>query len=72
MSNFCHVQEFEKLIGKVLQYNPPEDCGVNRINILLMGGVGAGKSSFTSSIDSIFEQRISRYASPLFNPETNK
>lgn len=39
--------------------------GVKRINILLMGGVGSGKSSFISSIDSIFEQRISRYATTV-------
>lgn len=59
------AQEFEKLVEKVVEYQPPEESGVGRINILLMGGVGAGKSSFTSSVDSVFNQRISRYETTL-------
>ena len=35
---------------------------LSKVNILLVGGVGAGKSSLISSIDSIFKQRISRRA----------
>eukprot|EP00884_Botryococcus_braunii_P012107 jgi/Botrbrau1/20898/Bobra.0135s0029.1 len=54
--------EFEKLLFKVVQYATPADSGAEKVNILLMGGVGGGKSSFISSLDSIFEGRISRRA----------
>jgi len=41
-------------------FKPPAD--LPKVNILLTGEVGAGKSSLISSIDSIFKRRISRRA----------
>jgi predicted Ser/Thr protein kinase len=57
------AQELEKLVSKVVGYAPPPGSGTKKINLLLMGGVGSGKSSLVSSLDGIFEGRISRWAS---------
>jgi hypothetical protein len=54
------MQELEKLVSKVVGFAPPPDSGTKRVNLLLMGGVGGGKSSLVSSLDGIFEGRISR------------
>jgi predicted GTPase len=54
------LQELEKLVSKVVGFAPPPGSGTKKINILLMGGVGSGKSSLVSSLDGIFEGRISR------------
>lgn len=54
------MQDFEGVIKNVVSFSPPD--GVDRVNILLMGGVGSGKSSFISSIHSVLEERISRQA----------
>jgi hypothetical protein len=54
------MQELEKLVSKVVGFAPPPDSRTSKINLLIMGGVGSGKSSLVSSLDGIFEGRISR------------
>ena len=41
-------------------FKPPR--GLPKVNILLVGAAGAGKSSLISSVDSVFKARISRRA----------
>lgn len=51
------------LQNKVFQHSPQEaGLSVPVLNLLLLGGVGAGKSSIVSTIDSICKGRISRRA----------
>lgn len=48
---------------EVFGFNPrKQSMPVDTINILLCGGVGAGKSSIASTVDSICQGRISRRA----------
>lgn len=54
-------QDFREAINYVISALPLN--GIENVNILLMGGVGSGKSSFVSSVDSVIENRISRYVS---------
>ena len=57
------MQDSKRLQNKVLSFDPKaRNLPVDSINILLCGGVGAGKSSFVSTIDSLFEGRTSRLA----------
>ncbi|KAL0025651.1 hypothetical protein WJX77_001097 [Trebouxia sp. C0004] len=56
-------EDGRKLQDKVLSFDPrAKRLPVDSINILLCGGVGAGKSSFVSTIDSLCEGRTSRLA----------
>lgn len=54
------VQEYTRCFNKVVKFAAPRE--VPRINMLLFGGVGAGKSSLVSSVDSLFKGRMSRRA----------
>jgi len=57
------LQDSTALQKDVFKFNPAnEGLGVKTINILLCGGVGAGKSSIVSTVDSLFQGRISRRA----------
>ncbi|KAL0054474.1 hypothetical protein WJX82_009395 [Trebouxia sp. C0006] len=57
------AQESVALQKTICTFNPAaEGLGVKTINILLCGGVGAGKSSIVSTVDSLFQGRISRRA----------
>ncbi|XP_056001626.1 interferon-induced protein 44-like [Ostrea edulis] len=46
----------------VSKYHPIEDTSVTNVNILLLGEVGAGKSSFFNTINSIFRGEITSRA----------
>lgn len=60
---FLPCQGVEAMQTKVFQYDPVDaGLSVPIINILLCGGVGAGKSSIVSTVDSICKGRISRVA----------
>ena len=54
------AQAFSDLENELGVFRPP--LGLPRINILLFGGVGAGKSSLVSSVYSLLNGRISRRA----------
>ncbi|DBA72795.1 TPA: Interferon-induced protein 44-like [Trebouxia sp. C0005] len=57
------MQDSIALQKDVFKFNPTsEGLGVKTINVLLCGGVGAGKSSIVSTVDSICQGRISRRA----------
>ncbi|XP_051744088.1 interferon-induced protein 44-like isoform X4 [Ctenopharyngodon idella] len=48
----------KEALKKKLENFSPSDSDVNDIKILVAGQVGAGKSSFINSIDSVFQGRI--------------
>ncbi|KAK9815386.1 hypothetical protein WJX72_002760 [[Myrmecia] bisecta] len=54
------LQEYERLLDKLMLFKPP--CELSTINIVLFGGVGAGKPSLVSTLDSLFKGRMSRRA----------
>ncbi|XP_062597458.1 interferon-induced protein 44-like isoform X2 [Saccostrea cucullata] len=57
-----NVQSFQSLKDYVTGYHPIEDSNVKDVNILLLGQVGAGKSSFFNTINSIFRGEITSRA----------
>ena len=59
----CHVQDATRLQKEVFEFSPAaEGLPAKHINLLLCGGVGAGKSSIVSTVDSLCQGRISRRA----------
>lgn len=46
----------------LLAYKPVAEANVQAANILLLGPIGSGKSSFFNSINSIFSKRITSKA----------
>ena len=54
------MQGYVKLFSQLTNFEVPRD--LPKVNVLLFGGVGAGKSSLISSVDSLFKGRISRRA----------
>lgn len=55
-------QSFQELKEFVANYKPLEEMKIPEVNILLIGQVGAGKSSFLNTINSIFKGGISSRA----------
>ena len=51
-----------ELKDALVAYKPAEDADVRAANILLLGQIGAGKSSFFNSVNSIFRGRITSKA----------
>lgn len=54
------MQEYEGIVKSIMAFRIPN--GLPKVNILLFGGVGAGKSSLISTVDSLFKGRMSRRA----------
>ena len=46
----------------LLAYRPVSESNVTAANILLLGQIGAGKSSFFNSVNSIFRGKITSKA----------
>lgn len=46
----------------IKSYAPPVDSGVPKVRVLLIGPVGAGKSSFFNSISSVFRGHVTNQA----------
>ncbi|XP_061167742.1 interferon-induced protein 44-like [Saccostrea echinata] len=59
---FWNVQSFQSLKDYITGYHPMEDSNVPDVNVLLLGQVGAGKSSFFNTINSIFRGEITSRA----------
>ncbi|XP_052678095.1 interferon-induced protein 44-like [Crassostrea angulata] len=55
-------QTFQELKEYVANYEPLEEMKIPEVNILLIGQVGAGKSSFLNTINSIFKGEMSSRA----------
>ncbi|XP_062573036.1 interferon-induced protein 44-like [Saccostrea cucullata] len=53
------VQQLKKLI---IDFEPESDANLSAVNILLIGQIGAGKSSFFNSVNSIFRGKITSKA----------
>ena len=47
-------QTFEKLKEEIQTHEIIEEAGIEQINVLLVGDVAAGKSSFFNSVESVF------------------
>lgn len=54
------IESFQTIAKALASFEPPEP--LTHVNILLFGGVGAGKSSAISTLDSVLKSRISRIA----------
>ena len=52
----------QSLKNEVEEYVPLEETGVEQVKVLLIGQVGAGKSSFFNTINSIFKGKITNQA----------
>ena len=52
----------KELKDALVAYKPAEEADVRAANILLLGQIGAGKSSFFNSINSIFRGKITSKA----------
>ncbi|XP_060589507.1 interferon-induced protein 44-like [Ruditapes philippinarum] len=52
------TKEFERLKGAILAFTPIPDLSISKVRVAMIGPVGAGKSSFFNTIDSIFHERI--------------
>nr|XP_034306895.1 interferon-induced protein 44 [Crassostrea gigas] len=61
-SSEWNSQTFQELKEFVANYEPLEEMKIPEVNILLIGQVGAGKSSFLNTINSIFKGGISSRA----------
>ncbi|XP_061186906.1 uncharacterized protein LOC133195036 [Saccostrea echinata] len=55
-------QTFRKLKDSVSNYKPLDDSGLSEVNILLVGQIGAGKSSFFNTVNSIFRGEVTARA----------
>lgn len=51
-----------ELKDALVAYKPAEGADVRAANILLLGQIGAGKSTFFNSVNSIFRGRITSKA----------
>ena len=58
-SSFCRSKQ--ELMKKIQEYQP-ELSGVTQARVLLVGPVGAGKSSFFNSINSVFRGHMTSQA----------
>ncbi len=50
----------DTLAKKIMKFKAPASANVPRVNALIFGPAGSGKSSFMNTVDSIFQGRISR------------
>lgn len=58
----CIIQVRAQLIQDLSAYKPYEELGVQQTRVLLLGPVGAGKSSFFNTISSVFRGRVTSQA----------
>ena len=56
-------QTLDDLKSEVENFSPPKQVQVPQTRILVIGPVGAGKSSFFNTVASIFRGRVTRQAS---------
>jgi predicted GTPase len=59
---FQNVKKAKELKEKLTAYKPVTEADTASANILLIGQIGAGKSSFFNSINSIFNGKITSKA----------
>lgn len=57
------AKSLEDLQSEVENFSPPREVKVSQANVLVIGPVGAGKSSFFNTVASIFRGRVTRQAS---------
>ena len=55
-------QYLEFLVNEIQAFRPPQEVKLRHANILLLGPVGAGKSSFFNTISSVFRGHVTRQA----------
>lgn len=57
-----NAEYFENLMSEVNNFGPPEEVQVSQSKILIIGPVGAGKSSFFNTIASVFRGHVTGQA----------
>nr|XP_034306974.1 interferon-induced protein 44-like [Crassostrea gigas] len=57
-----NAETANKLKEELVDYGPDSETGVTAANVLLIGQIGAGKSSFFNSVNSIFRGKITSKA----------
>ena len=45
-------------MDEIESFKAPDEAGIDSVNVLLVGEVSAGKSSFFNSVDSVFKGRV--------------
>jgi len=61
------TEALDELREEIYKFKLREDAGINSFNILLVGEVGAGKSSTFNSFESVFKMRITNRANAGFS-----
>ena len=61
-SAYCFIQTMKELKIQIATHETTTDAGVDHINVLLVGQIGAGKSSFFNSVESIFKGHVTTRA----------
>lgn len=56
---WTYIQVVQELKDSIASYDPLEEMKIPQVNILLIGQVGSGKSSFLNTINPIFKGEIS-------------
>jgi predicted GTPase len=56
------LQEYRTLKNFVSNYKPLQDMNTPEVNILLVGQIGAGKSSIFNTINSVFRGELTARA----------
>ena len=59
---YHNIKALMKLRGEVSLYKPPPCLKVPRVNVLLVGQVGSGKSSFINTVNSVFKGHVTSRA----------
>ena len=54
MSYLLFFQVYETLKAEIVTHKLTKTAGINNINVLLVGEISAGKSSFFNSMESVF------------------
>lgn len=51
-------QAKDQLMDEIESFEAPDEARIDSVNVLLVGEVSAGKSSFFNSVDSVFKGRV--------------
>ena len=58
----------QSLKEEIVGYTPPSELNTDRVNILMLGPVGAGKSSFFNTVNSVYRGHVTAQAVTGLSP----
>ena len=61
-STESYFKALAKLKEEVTRYKPPAYLKAPQVNVVLVGQVGSGKSSFINTVNSVFRGHVTRRA----------